>query len=141
MYEAPTAPSLALTDERAGFWRRFAAALIDGLIVGLTAGILEGVFRSTGYLLGLLVAAAYFTYFEGGPSGAGLGKRALRIRVVDFDSGGQIGYGRGFIRYIGRWVSAIVFYLGYLWMLWDPQRQCWHDKFAHDLVVPDLYRP
>jgi hypothetical protein len=21
-------------------------------------------------------------------------------------------------------------------MLWDPERQCWHDKFAGDYVVP-----
>jgi uncharacterized RDD family membrane protein YckC len=124
------------TGLRAGFWRRFAAALIDGLVVGIPLGLLENAFNQSGYLLGLLVAMAYFTYFEGGPTGQGYGKRAMGICVVDADTGGPIGYGRGLIRYIGRAVSAIVFYIGYLWMLWDGQRQCWHDKFARDLVVP-----
>ena len=25
-------------------------------------------------------------------------------------------------------VSAVVLLLGYLWMLWDPEKQTWHDK-------------
>jgi len=33
-------------------------------------------------------------------------------------------------------VSWVVFLLGYLWMLWDSEKQCWHDKFAGDVVVP-----
>jgi uncharacterized RDD family membrane protein YckC len=33
-------------------------------------------------------------------------------------------------------VSAIVFLLGYLWMLWDPEKQTWHDKAAGSVVVP-----
>ncbi len=131
--KAPSGP-------RAGFWRRFAALLIDGLLVGIITGILYAVFKGAGYALGILIGIAYYTYFEGGPAGAGFGKRALGIRVIDFNGGGPIGYGRGFIRYIGRIVSAIVFYLGYLWMLWDKEKQCWHDKFASCVVVPaDAY--
>jgi uncharacterized RDD family membrane protein YckC len=58
------------------------------------------------------------------------------IRVISLNDGGPIGYGRAFIRWIGRYVSAIVFFLGYFWMLWDKESQCWHDKFAGDVVVP-----
>jgi len=29
----------ALTSERSGFWRRFAAALIDGIALGVVSGI------------------------------------------------------------------------------------------------------
>jgi uncharacterized RDD family membrane protein YckC len=60
----------------------------------------------------------------------------MGIRVIDFGGGGSVGYGRAFIRWIGRFVSTIVFLLGYLWMLWDPERQTWHDKFANSVVVP-----
>jgi uncharacterized RDD family membrane protein YckC len=122
---------------RAGFWRRFAAAFIDGLIVGLVITILDVLLKGVGYGIGILLSIAYFTYFEGGPRGAGFGKRALGIRVIDYDSGGPIGYGRAFVRWIGRIVSAIVIYIGYLWMLWDKEKQCWHDKFANDVVVPE----
>jgi hypothetical protein len=37
----------------------------------------------------------YSGYMEGGPSGQTVGKRALNIRVVDFDTAGPIGVGRG----------------------------------------------
>jgi uncharacterized RDD family membrane protein YckC len=56
--------------------------------------------------------------------------------VVSFETGGPIGYANAFIRFIGRYVSTIVLFLGYFWMLWDKEKQCWHDKFAGDVVVP-----
>ena len=85
-------------------------------------------------------ASSYFTYFEGGPTGQTLGKRALGIRVIDFKGGGPIGYARGLVRYIARFLSAIVFFLGYFWMLWDPEKQTWQDKIAGTVVVPvDAY--
>jgi uncharacterized RDD family membrane protein YckC len=122
---------------RAGFWRRFAASLIDGIIVGIVYAILVAIIgRSAAYGLSLLVSLAYFTYFEGSENGQTLGKMALGIRVIDFGGGGSIGYGRAFIRWIGRIVSSLPFLLGYLWMLWDKERQTWHDKFANAVVVP-----
>jgi uncharacterized RDD family membrane protein YckC len=121
---------------RAGFWRRFAAAFIDGIIVGVVVIVLDLLAKGVGYAIGIIIAIAYFTYFEGGPTGQTLGKRVMGIRVIDFNTGGPIGYSRAFIRYIGRIVSAIVIYIGYLWMLWDREKQTWHDKFANDVVVP-----
>ena len=127
---------------RAGFWQRFWAALIDGLLIGAVAGAVTLALKHESYLPGLLIGLAYFTLCEGGPGGQTLGKRALGIRVVDQHTGEAIGYGRASVRYLGRAISAIVFYLGYLWMLWDPERQCWHDKFAADVVVPaSVYPP
>jgi uncharacterized RDD family membrane protein YckC len=141
---------------RAGFWRRFAAALIDGLIFSVIGYILgralgqdvitvDGgtlTYRLTGapFLIGEALQIAYFVYFEGSAAGQTLGKRALGIRVIDFSTGGPIGYGRAFIRWIGKLVSAIPCGLGYFWMLWDKQKQTWHDKFANSVVVPtDAY--
>jgi uncharacterized RDD family membrane protein YckC len=126
---------------RAGFWQRFAAAFLDGLLLGIVSGILQLALKSVGYGLGILVAVAYYTYLEGGATGQTIGKRTLGIRVVDFQTGGSIGYPRGFIRYTGRYVSAIVLLLGYLWMLWDSEKQTWHDKFAGSVVVPLAYYP
>jgi uncharacterized RDD family membrane protein YckC len=122
---------------RAGFWRRFAAALIDGIIVGVIYGILTAILGgAAAYGLAILVSGAYFTYFEGSENGQTPGKMALGIRVIDFGAGGSIGYGRAFIRWIGRIVSYLPILLGYLWMLWDNERQTWHDKFANAVVVP-----
>lgn len=126
---------------RAGFWVRFAAALLDGLIVGVGAEILSLVLKTFGDYLAILLGIGYYAYLEGGRTGQTLGKRAMRIRVIDIHSTGPIGYPRGVVRYFGRIVSAIVIYLGFLWMLWDREKQTWHDKFAGAVVVPEADYP
>jgi uncharacterized RDD family membrane protein YckC len=129
------------TGPRSGFWRRFGAVFIDGILLGLVTGILVEILKGGGYALGFIVAISYYTYFEGGPKGQTLGKRALGIRVIDFDSGGSIGYSRAAIRYVTSIVSALIIYIGYLWMLWDREKQCWHDKTANSVVVPESAYP
>ena len=127
---------------RAGFWRRLGAALVDGIIISIAYGVFLALFDvGLAYALGLAVGVAYFTYLEGRPEGQTLGKRALGIRVVDFGGGEAIGYGRAAIRYVGRFVSSLPFALGYLWMLWDGEKQTWHDKFANCVVVPEADYP
>jgi uncharacterized RDD family membrane protein YckC len=144
---APQAPpgsySSGPSGPRAGFWRRFGALLIDGILLGIVSGILIAIFKqgAVAQLLNTLISLAYFTYFEGGASGQTLGKMVLGIRVYDLRQGGPIGYGRGFVRWISRILSTIPLFLGYFWMLWDKEKQCWHDKLAGSVVVPvDAYR-
>jgi uncharacterized RDD family membrane protein YckC len=108
---------------------------VVGLVIGAILGSGGG---SDG--LGVLLGIIYYTYLEGS-SGQTLGKKALGIRVISLDGGGSIGYGRAFIRYIGRIVSAIPLFLGYFWMLWDKENQTWHDKFAGSVVVPESAYP
>ena len=97
---------------------------------------INGVLRLAGlFFIGFIVNLAYYTYFEGGDTGQTFGKRAMNIRVVDAQHGGSIGYSRAFIRWITHILSAIPLGLGYFWMLWDPERQTWHDKFAAAVVV------
>ena len=124
---------------RAGFWRRFWALIIDGIILGIINTILAAILRhSPGayYAFGTIVAWGYGTLLEGGPRGQTLGKMALGVRVIDFNTGGSIGYARGLIRQVVKAISGIVILIGYLWMLWDREKQCWHDKAANDVVVP-----
>ncbi len=94
--EPPPAPSGGPSGPRAGFWRRFAALFIDGLILAIpnTALILL-LDDQLAQFLTLIIDIAYFAYLEGGATGQTLGKRALGIRVIDLRAGGPIGYGRG----------------------------------------------
>ena len=121
---------------RAGFWRRFAAALIDGIIVGVVSGVLEAALHSVGYVLGVVLGVAYYGWLEGSASGQTVGKRGMGIRVYDLRSGGPIGPGRAIGRYFARILSAIPLLLGYFWMLWDAEKQTWHDKLVGSVVVP-----
>ena len=90
----------------AGFWRRIAAFLVDGLILGLIGYVLGLAFFDTfvrlgpwGRCVGFGVALAYFVAQESGRGGGqSLGKRLLRIRVVDAQ-GRALGPGRGAARF------------------------------------------
>ncbi|MFL5968914.1 MAG: RDD family protein, partial [Gaiellaceae bacterium] len=130
------AGSTSILHARAGFWRRFASAFIDGLVVGVVRFVLVYVVGGgLAWLLSAAVAAAYFTWFHGS-SGQTPGDAAVSIRVVDADGGRPIGYGRAFIRWLVSLVSGFVLLIGYLWMLWDGEKQTWHDKAARSYVVP-----
>jgi uncharacterized RDD family membrane protein YckC len=132
-----TLSSGVLAAARAGFWRRFAGAFIDGIVVGIASRILTAIVgTAVGTSLGIVVSAAYFTAFIGADRGQTLGQMALGIRVAALDTGGSIGYARAFLRWVVSIISAIVLLIGYLWMLWDKEKQCWHDKAANDVVVP-----
>jgi uncharacterized RDD family membrane protein YckC len=39
------------------------------------------------------------------------------------------------VRWIVAYISGATIFLGYLWMLWDPRKQTWHDKAAGSFVV------
>ena len=86
-------------------------------------------------------AIAYYTYFEGGPTGQTIGKKALNITVVDV-GGGPIGYGRGFLRYLDAdLLSGILLTSATCGCCGIPRSRCWHDKIAGTYVVPaDAYR-
>lgn len=124
---------------RARFRDRFAAGLIDVLaLVALTLvptlafGLSHN--ASTGVMLVLIVL--YTAVLEGGQRGQSLGKRALGIRVVDAGTGGPIGFGRGVVRGIVGIISGFPGNIGYFWMIWDRDRQTWHDKLSSSYVVP-----
>jgi uncharacterized RDD family membrane protein YckC len=145
----PQAPPVAgPSGPRATFGRRLGAYLLDVLIISVVSFILIAIGAAISdtaaviaYLVVVVGSAAYFIYFEGGPTGQTIGKRALGIRVIDYNTGGPLGYGRGFIRWIARLVSSLLCYLGYLWMLWDREKQTWHDKLASTVVVPESAYP
>jgi uncharacterized RDD family membrane protein YckC len=129
------------TAERATFFERFVAFMIDGVLLSIANFVLVAIFDSRGQLLSLVVAVVYFATLEGGPTGQTVGKRVMNIKVVRSRSLDQVGTGTAVVRYFAHFLSTIVFLLGYFWMLWDPERQCWHDKIAGTLVVPSAPRP
>ena len=66
--------------------------------------------------------------------GWSLGKRAVGLRIIG-ETGRRPGYGRGFARTLGAWLSWLSLGLGVLWAAWDRRGQTWHDKMAQTYVV------
>ena len=66
-------------------------------------------------------------------SGQTPGKRVLGVRVLRKD-GTRLNLGNALRRQVGYWISTI-FYLGFLWILFDSKRQGLHDKLAGTIVT------
>jgi uncharacterized RDD family membrane protein YckC len=127
---------------RANFGQRLVAAIVDGILIGVVGAIIELVIRnSLGTLIALVVGIGYYGWLEGSASGQTVGKRMMGIRVYDLRQGGPIGTGRAIGRYFARIISTIPCLLGYFWMLWDSEKQTWHDKLVGSVVVPTSAYP
>lgn len=140
----------------ASFPRRLAAFLVDALIVVVLSSaisfILQGTFlassvnaaanlRDWGDFFISLLAPGVILYMLG-TSGQTPGCRLLNIKVVDVNSGDPIGILRAVGRYLfASFISGPALLLGYLWMLWSPRKQTWHDTITSAVVVPESAVP
>lgn len=139
----------------AGFFERFIASLVDGVIVGIAsfiAGLIFGVFVAIGSgfnpdgststattylggLLGMAIGYAYLGYFYT-TKGQTLGKMVMKIKIVRSSDLSYINWGEVALRDIlGKWVSTILLYLGYFWYFMSEKRQTWHDMIASTYAV------
>lgn len=120
--------------EFATFGQRFGAWLIDLVVVLTASGALAALENATlgepfvSPIIGLL-------YHWGADSfGKSLGKAALGIEIVSHEWG-RPGLGRGLIRTLISFVSALTLGLGYLSVLWDDEHRAWHDHAADVWVI------
>jgi uncharacterized RDD family membrane protein YckC len=127
----------------ASFWERFGASFLDGIIVWVIGTvirlILGGSLMATDLnlrdtLLPIIIGWLYFALQESGPKQATLGKKALNIKVCNMEYG-RISFLQATGRHFGRYLSALILFIGYLMMLWDQKKQTLHDKMAGTLVI------
>ncbi len=135
-----------------GFWIRFVAKFIDGIILGgigfgismaavpAIMGMMQSGDASTMQLVNfalqgaiLLIQVLYTVIFLG-KWGATPGKMICRLRVVLAD-GSPIGYGRAFGRFFAEIVSAIIIYIGYIIAAFDSEKRSLHDRICGTRVV------
>ena len=147
---APAASTVGAHDPKqpwvyAGFWRRFAAYVIDEIVIYAVVIFTTLLLRLTGPLLGLGLGLILFVAYFVGPwlyfalswssrSQASVGKIALGIKVTD-ESGSRIGFGRASGRYFAQILTALTLGVGYALAVFTRRRQALHDLVAGTLVV------
>lgn len=134
--------NLQIQEKHAPFIYRLAAMNLDQFLFALVAiviGIFTGAFdsesTSDGFTIILslffLLYSVYFIKIKG----ATLGKQFFKLKVK-VEDGSEITWWKAIIREsLGKILSSIVFSLGYLWSLWDPKKQTWHDKMVGTVVI------
>lgn len=106
-------------------WDAFASATtIEALIEVTNSFILEFI----------AMKIIYQTFFVM-QYGASLGKLVAKIRVIELATLQNPNVIVSLNRSIFRVLGELLFYLGFLWAMFDPSRQGWHDKTAKTLVV------
>ncbi len=147
----------------AGFWWRFLAVIIDGIVLNIAQWILImpflGIMGITMYgmnqgdmdeesailmLMSMIpifsISAAlswlYYALMESSKLRGTLGKMALNIRVTDMD-GGQISFARATGRYFGKILSSFIFLIGYIMAGFTEKKQALHDMLAGCLVIKE----
>ena len=117
---------------------RFLAHICDGIMTSLVAipFVIIGNLVSSDFsmLLQTLAVFGSLTYWTGTQGGSPL-RRKLGVLVLDENDGSYIGIKRAAYRNLMSNVSGIVFGIGYLSMLWNPNKQTWHDRVAQSVVV------
>lgn len=137
------------TPEYASFGSRFAAFLIDQVLLGvggaaiglvLGAGIgASGGTVGTGVemllnLVGIVIGWVYYAGLESSSQRATLGKRLLGLQVTDLQ-GQQVDFLHATGRHFGKILSALPLLLGFILMISDEKKQTWHDKMSGCLVL------
>jgi uncharacterized RDD family membrane protein YckC len=147
-------------DSYGGFWRRAVAFSIDKIILFFTSlfilfiGVLSLAISFLSHYRDMLperfeeititfvavylfttifISMFYFTYFHGA-AGQTPGKMILGLKVVQ-TTGEQMTFGLAFLRWVGYIISAVIFYLGFIWIAFDAKKQGWHDKIAGTIVI------
>ena len=128
----------------AGFWIRFLAMLIDGVVLwALSALTFDLIRKAQGIgpldiswvdLVEIIVYLAYYIILTV-VYGQTLGKMVVGIRVIP-QEGGANRWGAIILReVIGKFVSAIILLFGYLMAAFDSKKRAMHDRIAGTYVV------
>jgi uncharacterized RDD family membrane protein YckC len=84
----------------------------------------------------LVLGFALYQAKRQGERGTTIGKQAVGIKVIDANTGANIGFGRSVGRQLfAGFISGNVCLLGFLWAIWDKRSQTWHDKVVNSVVI------
>ncbi|AZB41576.1 RDD family protein [Bacillus sp. FJAT-42376] len=125
----------------AGFWVRFGAYLIDGviflIIFGIPSFLLIGGDPAANTAIRLFIgtlSALYVILMPTTKWQGTIGKKLLGLKIVD-ENGGRLTAGRAVLRYIGQIISALVLYIGFIMAAFTNRKRALHDMMAHTYVV------
>ena len=119
----------AVTLPRAGFWLRLAAAALDALLVGIALHLLPGTMHASFPL----VYAAYCVVLWA-LKGTTVGGVVCSLKIVRLDDR-PLDAMTAVVRALGGFLSLMVVGFGFVWVVFDDQRQSWHDKIAGTTIV------
>jgi len=119
----------------AGFFRRWAAAVIDGLILFIPSIFIGSMFSQYGSIgFGILLGLIYRPVFESSVLQATPGKALLGVAVLS-EQGQRLTFKAAVIRFLCSYISFAILCIGYLMQIFTAKRQTLHDMIAEAIVI------
>jgi len=91
-------------------------------------------FIQTIFLPYMVLKAIYHTFFVW-YYGATIGKKVAKIRVIDNDHWGAVTIFQAFLRAVGRDISEMFYYIGFVIAFFNDGKKTFHDFLGKTLVV------
>lgn len=119
----------------------FVPLIVLSFVIGFVSSILANL---------IVLAAGLYFYYLDGETGASPGKRVMGLKTINMETGQTIGGGLGIVRYFAHILDSITCFIGYLFPLWDANRQTFADKVMKTVVLtgqpkqavgPELFTP
>lgn len=129
--------------EYAGFWRRFCASIIDGIILSIILYIIALILGTdladieqniTINVISIILGIVYFAWFNSSEMQATPGKRVMGCYIID-KNGNRITFLRALGRYFAMIISAIPLMIGYLMVAFTQKKTGLHDIIASTYVI------
>lgn len=119
----------------------FIAFCVYAVLVTVYLGGTTNAKESIPTILAGLVSVPIFKFIlcvaaEGSKKQASIGKMLIGVKVTD-EQGKPIGYGKAFLRNIGKLIGVLTLGIGFFTGFFDRRQQCLHDKIAGTLVIKD----
>jgi uncharacterized RDD family membrane protein YckC len=122
------------TPRYAGFLQRFAAFIIDVILLSVATGILAAVTFGSWALAWMFLPWVYEAVMVSSTRQATLGKMALGLIVTDMN-GNRVSFGRATGRHFAKYVSAFILFIGFIMAAFTEKKQAFHDLMVQTLVM------
>jgi uncharacterized RDD family membrane protein YckC len=106
--------------------------LSEAEAIGLVGSIMAGV--ASTMLIVYAISILYFAIMESSKSQASVGKMALGLKVTDMN-GERIPFGKALLRSVGKIISGMIIYIGFIMAAFTEKKQGLHDLIANTLVL------
>lgn len=123
--------AVSVPKDVAGYDAAGNAVLTDGSTPGMVIG---GLLIAVGFLA-MVGIGLWNRVFRMGRTGQSVGKSVIGLKLINSTTGQPIGAGYSFLREIVYGIANQIIYLGYLWMLWDPNRKTLGDLAVQSSVI------
>ena len=127
--------------------KRALGGLVDyvapSIVISILAQVLGNMSSTLGSLVSFVLGIGWWIYlgYKSGTTGVTFGRSLAKTKLISAETGQVVGTTNGIIRQFAHIVDSIICYIGWLFPLWDAQKQTLADKIMKTVVIDNSADP